>query len=216
MTHRRLRRGLVWGGLLVALSSSITLAFASQRITAEQAAFRAPAVVSRCAPSTLNRSAVLPGTSLAVNPLPGLVRLLPADADQPAGRCARRAQRGHRERIAEWLACGPPEALLAARRCELRPLAAVPVRRDGDRPREAQSRLALPAVRLPVRDRPPGLPGPDHNRQEGRRPESRCSTSALRPDAAPAGDRGDGPLASRPPPGTCSPLPTPDPGRAGR
>ncbi len=67
-THR-LRRALVLGASVIALSSAGTLAFASRRIVAEEAAYRAPAV-GRCAPSTLNRSAVLPGTSLAVSPLP--------------------------------------------------------------------------------------------------------------------------------------------------
>lgn len=67
-THR-LRRALVLGAAVIALSSACTLAFASRRIVAEEAAYRAPAV-GRCEPSTLNRSAVLPGTSLAVSPLP--------------------------------------------------------------------------------------------------------------------------------------------------
>jgi hypothetical protein len=67
--HRRLRRGLIFGAALVSVSSIGTLAFASARITAEQAAYRAPAA-SRCTPSQLNRSAVLPGTQLAVSPLP--------------------------------------------------------------------------------------------------------------------------------------------------
>jgi hypothetical protein len=57
------------GTLVVALSSAGTLAFASRRIVAEEAAYRAPSA-GRCEPTTLNRSAVLPGTSLAVSPLP--------------------------------------------------------------------------------------------------------------------------------------------------
>src|ERR1019366_1452639 len=65
----KLRRALLGGGVLVALSSAPTLALASKRIVAEEAAFRAPAA-GRCAPQTLNRSAVLAGTSLAVSPLP--------------------------------------------------------------------------------------------------------------------------------------------------
>lgn len=55
--------------MLVVLGSATTLAFASKRIVAEDAAYRAPAG-PRCVPSTLNRSAVLPGGSLAVSPLP--------------------------------------------------------------------------------------------------------------------------------------------------
>ncbi len=70
MKHRRLRKGLLGGGLLVALCSATTLAVASRRIVAEQAAFRAPAA-ARCLPIRSNVSAVLPGTTLAVSPLPG-------------------------------------------------------------------------------------------------------------------------------------------------
>ena len=69
MTHRQLRRALLGGGVVVALSSAMTLVLASRRIAAEQAAFGTPAV-GPCVPATLNRSAVLPGTSLAVSPLP--------------------------------------------------------------------------------------------------------------------------------------------------
>jgi hypothetical protein len=65
----RLRRLLICAGVLVVLSSATALAFASKRIVAEQSAFVAPAAPG-CVPSTLNRSAVLPGTSLAVSPLP--------------------------------------------------------------------------------------------------------------------------------------------------
>jgi hypothetical protein len=68
-THRRLRRALIVGGVMVAISSAGALAFASRRIVAEDAAYRAPAG-PRCVPSQLNRTAVLPGTSLAVSPLP--------------------------------------------------------------------------------------------------------------------------------------------------
>ncbi len=66
----RLRNVLLAGGLFVVLLTAGTLAFASRRITAEQAAYRAPSA-GRCTPTTLNRSAVLSGTSLAVSPLPG-------------------------------------------------------------------------------------------------------------------------------------------------
>jgi Arylsulfotransferase (ASST) len=69
VSHQRLRRSLVVGGGLVALCSAATLALASRRIVAEQAAYRAPAVGS-CVPSRLNRSALLPGTTLSVSPLP--------------------------------------------------------------------------------------------------------------------------------------------------
>ncbi len=51
------------------LTSTGTLTFGSQRIVAEEAAFTGP-TATRCVPSAVNRSAVLPGTSLAVSPLP--------------------------------------------------------------------------------------------------------------------------------------------------
>jgi len=54
---------------LVVLASMGTLAFAAKRIVAENAAFSAPAA-PRCAPTHLNRSALLPGTHIAVSPLP--------------------------------------------------------------------------------------------------------------------------------------------------
>ncbi len=71
------------------LASATTLALASRRITAEQAAYSAPSA-GRCTPSTLNASAVLPGTGLAVSPLPDSYDASHADADQPARRAAER------------------------------------------------------------------------------------------------------------------------------
>jgi hypothetical protein len=66
----RVRSLLLGGAMLVVLASATTLALASRRISAEQAAYSAPSV-GRCTPTTLNASAVLPGTTLAVSPLPG-------------------------------------------------------------------------------------------------------------------------------------------------
>jgi hypothetical protein len=65
----RLRKLLICAGLLTLCCSATTLAFASKRIAAEEAS-AAMSSASPCVPSTLNRSAVLPGTSLAVSPLP--------------------------------------------------------------------------------------------------------------------------------------------------
>ena len=65
----RLRKLLICAGVLVVLSSATTLAFASKRIVAEEASV-ATSSASPCVPSTLNRSAALGGTSLAVSPLP--------------------------------------------------------------------------------------------------------------------------------------------------
>ena len=75
--HMRLRKALLGGAVLVVLSSAAALALASQRIAAEQSAYSAPSA-GRCTPATLNRSAVLPGTSLAVSPLPGSYAASPA------------------------------------------------------------------------------------------------------------------------------------------
>ncbi len=69
LTHGRLRRVLVLGGVLVLLSSAGTLAFGSRRIAAEEAAFVGPATTG-CVPSSLDRSDLLPGTSIEVSPLP--------------------------------------------------------------------------------------------------------------------------------------------------
>ncbi len=69
MSSVALRRSLAAGGALVALSSVTTLAIASRRIFAEEAAFRSPAA-ARCTPTVLNRSDVLAGTTLQVAPLP--------------------------------------------------------------------------------------------------------------------------------------------------
>jgi Arylsulfotransferase (ASST) len=65
----RLRGLLLGGGALVVLASATTLALASRRIEAEQAAYSVPSA-GRCTPSKLNASALLPGTSIAVSPLP--------------------------------------------------------------------------------------------------------------------------------------------------
>ncbi|HTU79928.1 MAG TPA: arylsulfotransferase family protein [Solirubrobacteraceae bacterium] len=64
-----LRSSLIGAGVLVVLASAATIALASKRISAEQATYDAPAA-PQCVPSTLNRSAVLPGTGLSVSPLP--------------------------------------------------------------------------------------------------------------------------------------------------
>jgi hypothetical protein len=65
----RLRSGLLGGALLVVLASATALVFASRRISAEQSAYSAPSA-GRCTPTALNGSAILPGTTLAVSPLP--------------------------------------------------------------------------------------------------------------------------------------------------
>ena len=84
-THRRLRRALIVGGVLVALSSAGALAFASKRIVAENAAYSAPSA-GQCVPAQLNRSAVLAGTNLAVSPLPGSYDASPSTQISLLGR----------------------------------------------------------------------------------------------------------------------------------
>jgi hypothetical protein len=65
-----LRKALIGAGIAVLCCSATALAFAAKRIVVAQAASSPPSPSARCTPSTLNRSAVLPGTSLAVSPLP--------------------------------------------------------------------------------------------------------------------------------------------------
>ncbi|HXW58482.1 MAG TPA: arylsulfotransferase family protein [Solirubrobacteraceae bacterium] len=77
LTSVALRRSLAGAGALVALASATTLTFASRRIVAEEAAFRSPPA-ARCVPTVLNRSDVLPGTALAVSPLPDSYDASPA------------------------------------------------------------------------------------------------------------------------------------------
>jgi hypothetical protein len=70
-TTYRLRRLLLCVGVLVLCCSATALAVAAKRIVVAQAASSpSPSSAPRCVPSTLNRSAVLPGTTLAVSPLP--------------------------------------------------------------------------------------------------------------------------------------------------
>jgi hypothetical protein len=65
-----MRRFLVAGGIVVILSCAVTLAFASRRIVSEEAAFSAPSA-GRCEAAHINASALLPGTTVSVSPLPG-------------------------------------------------------------------------------------------------------------------------------------------------
>ncbi len=72
-TTYRLRRLLLCAGVLVLCCSATALAYAAKRIVVAQAASSpasSPSPAPRCVPSSLNRSAVLPGSTLAVSPLP--------------------------------------------------------------------------------------------------------------------------------------------------
>ncbi|MHB1808493.1 MAG: arylsulfotransferase family protein [Solirubrobacteraceae bacterium] len=65
----RLRRGLVAGVVLIVLAAGAALALAGSHIAGEQASYSASA--DRCTPETLDASDVLPGTEVAVSPMPG-------------------------------------------------------------------------------------------------------------------------------------------------
>ncbi len=174
--HRRLRRALIVGGMLVAVSSVGALAFGERRIVAEDAAYRAPSA-PQCVPSQLNRSAVLPGTSVAVTPLPDSydasahtqISLLGAPASALSAR--------RRERVKQRLALRTPARLLAGRRRELRPLASLRSRRDRDRARAGAGELrAHDRVRLPLRHRSPGHAARTRHWPNRRRTTPRSST----------------------------------------
>ena len=64
-----LGRALVLLGVAIATGSIAALAFGAKRIVAENAAYKGPSA-PLCVPSQLNRSDLLPGTQLAVSPLP--------------------------------------------------------------------------------------------------------------------------------------------------
>jgi hypothetical protein len=64
-----LGRALVLLGVAIATGSVAALAFGAKRIAAEDAAYKGPSA-PQCVPSQLNRSDLLPGTQLAVSPLP--------------------------------------------------------------------------------------------------------------------------------------------------
>jgi Arylsulfotransferase (ASST) len=64
-----LRSALIAASVVVLLASATAIAVASKRISAEQAAYSSPSQPP-CVPAKLNRSALLPGTPLAVSPLP--------------------------------------------------------------------------------------------------------------------------------------------------
>src|SRR5882762_6435680 len=64
-----LRRTLVLFGAAILTGSIAALAFGAKRIARENAAYKGPAA-PQCVPSQLSRTDILPGTKLAVSPLP--------------------------------------------------------------------------------------------------------------------------------------------------
>jgi hypothetical protein len=67
--RRLLPRMLVLLGAVITIGTVASLAFGAKRIATENAAYKGPAA-PQCAPTQLNRSALLPGTQLSVSPLP--------------------------------------------------------------------------------------------------------------------------------------------------
>ncbi len=65
-----LRRTLLLLGAVILTGSVAALAFGAKRIATENAAYKGPAA-PQCVPSQLSRTDLLPGTQLAVSPLPG-------------------------------------------------------------------------------------------------------------------------------------------------
>ncbi|HEY1687820.1 MAG TPA: arylsulfotransferase family protein [Solirubrobacteraceae bacterium] len=68
--RRRAKRGLILSLLLIALLTGGALAFAGRHIAGEQVAYSGPRT-ARCVPQQLNLSDLLPGSEVAVSPLPG-------------------------------------------------------------------------------------------------------------------------------------------------
>jgi hypothetical protein len=64
-----LRRTLVLLGAVIVAGSVASLTFGAKRIAAENAAYKGPSA-PQCVPSRLGRTDILPGTKLAVSPLP--------------------------------------------------------------------------------------------------------------------------------------------------
>ncbi len=172
----RLRSFLVVGAALVVLASATTLALASRRIHAEQAAYSVPSA-GRCTPSTLNASAVLPGTGLAVSPLPDSYDASTQTQISLLGAPPGAIGAVHVSGSADRLALRAPARLLPGRRRQLRARARVRAGRDRDRARNRQGRRQRAAVRLPLRRRPPGPRGLRRRRRRKR-------AARLRRDAA--------------------------------
>ena len=155
------------------------------------AAARAGPLHRAACPRSSTVSALLPGTSLAVSPLPGSRDASPRTQISLLGAPARAISRRARERLAQRLAPGSAARLLAGRRRELRALAPVHRRRDRDgarqrggvgRPRAASATASWSRDRTTYRA-PPLLP---------RTPTAipaRSSTSPRSPELQPPRDR---------------------------
>ncbi|MHB1537191.1 MAG: arylsulfotransferase family protein [Solirubrobacteraceae bacterium] len=65
-----MRKGLLGGVLVIAVLLGTAIAFASKRIAKDQASYDTP-TAARCTPEQLDATDVLPGTGVAVSPMPG-------------------------------------------------------------------------------------------------------------------------------------------------
>ena len=116
-------------GVAIVAGSVAALAFGAKRIAAENAAYKGPSA-PQCVPSQLNRSDLLPGTKLAVSPLPD--SLDASDDTQisllgyPASALSAISVSGSQQRQPP----GAPGGLLAGRRRQLRALQGLRSRRD--------------------------------------------------------------------------------------
>ena len=209
----RLHNVLLVGGLFVVLCSAGTLTFAARRITAEQAAYSAPSA-GRCTPATLNRSAVLLGTSLAVSPLPDSYDASPYTQMSLLG-APPGALGGVRVRVADRLACRPPARLLGSGASFVPFKPSAPA--DGDRAWQGQGRLGR-AGRSPTRSSSPTripwttrlAPGESAARLQ------REPALPYAPGTRGARDRGDPAAPPRPRPGFLFAAPYAGPGPADR
>ncbi len=211
---KRHRRLLLVGSLIVVLSSVTALAFASQRIEAEEAAFSLPAA-GRCVPSTLNRSAVLPGTTLAVTPLPDSYDALPRTQISLLGVAPVVAVRHRRPRLGERArtqdACAPTRRATARASCRARPSS--PARRSPSRARSTRPRARhgfsfhfVVAHEDAIPEPPSVHPSKDPN--EKMHFHSQPGPRTARASSSPA-------RTPRPPGATSSPPRTTAPGQAG-
>ena len=211
----RLRRILLLGGIVVVLSSVVTLAIASQRIVAEESAFSAPSAGLRS--GDLNSSALLPGTTVAVSPLPGSYDAPAQTQISMLGAPAAALSESARQRLAQTGSHGghlrgysqgdgasfvPSSPFIAGER------------RQRPRPRAQQRRRAR--VRLQLRRRPPRRAPVSAAAASTTATPTRCSTSTRARNCSRRSLDRQRDAPPRALPATSSPRPTPVPERPDR
>ena len=111
---------LLGGGVLVVLASATTLALASRRIAAEQAAYSAPSA-GRCTPTTLNARRCCPGRRSRSRRCPDSYDASPQTQISLLGRARERARdvrvSGSRDRLALRAACAATPRATARASC---------------------------------------------------------------------------------------------------